>query len=177
MAAPLTPTGVKVQGNIKTIFVPTLNAAAPSLATLTATDALEVTNIFYADSGRYTKDTSTGTAPRRLGSKKVWEQAGTTNESFSGAMRYVVDPQAAAGSDGKKAYEKLTEGTTGYLFEVPGIDTDTDLAVGQFGRAIPVKFLAQNITGDPSDEFAEFAVEQGAIVTAPGAGALVAIVA
>lgn len=177
MATPLTPAGVKVQGNIKTVFVPSLSLTAPSLAAIIAADALEVTNIFYADSGRYTAESTTGAAPRRVGTTKVWQQFGSTNESFSGSLRYVVDPQAAAASDGKKAWEKFPEGTTGYLFEAPGVDTDADLAVGDFGRVVPVQFGARHIDGDPADEFAEFAVVQGVIVAAPGAGDLVAIVA
>lgn len=176
MATPLTPAGVKVQGNLKTIFTPTLVMGAPSLATLTGVDALEITNILYADSGRYQSESTTGEAPRRVGSTKVWQQFGTTNDSFSGALRYVVDPQAAAASDGKKAYEKFPEGTTGFVFQVPGVDTDADLAVGDFGIPIPVEFGSRFIDGDPADEFTEFAVVQQIIVTAPGAGDLVAIV-
>lgn len=177
MATPLTPAGVKVQGNIKSVFVPTLDMAAPSLALLTGAGALEITNILYADTGRYAVDSGTGAAPRRLGTSRTWQQFGTATESFNGALKYTIDPQAAPGSDGKKAYEKFTVGTTGYIFEVPGIDTDVALAVGQFGRAIPVKFGDPNIIGDTTDEFAEFTVEQAVIVTAPGAGDLVAIVA
>lgn len=177
MAAPLTPAGVKVQGNLKTIYVPTLSLTAPSLAVLTGVSALEVTNIFYADAGRYQRETNTGAAPRRQGTRKQWQQGGTTNESLSGALRYVVDPQSAAASDGKKAYETFPAGTTGFLFVAPGIDVDADLAVGDFGYGVPVKFLDRFIDGDPTDEFNEFSVVQSAIVTAPGAGELVAIVA
>lgn len=176
MATPLTPAGVKVQGNIKTIFTPTLDMGAPSLATLTGVDALEITNILYADSGRYTAEQTTGAAPRRVGTTKTWQQFGTTTDSFSGALHYVVDPQAAAASDGKKAYEKFPEGTTGFIFQVPGVDTDADLAVGDFGIPIPVEFGARYIDGDPTDEFNEFGVMQQIIVTAPGAGDLVAVV-
>lgn len=177
MAAPITPAGVKVQQNLKTIYVPTLDLATPSLATLTGVDALEVTNILYADAGRYQSESNTGEAPRRLGTGKVWQQFGSTNESFSGQLRYTVDPQATAGSDGKLAWEKFPQGTTGYLFQAPGIDVNADLAVGDFGFGIPVEFGSRFIDGDTTDEFAEFTVVQGIIVTAPGAGDLVALVA
>jgi hypothetical protein len=186
MATPITPAGVKVQNNLKRIFVPTLDRAAPSLAALTGTDALEVTNILYADTGWYQSTSNTGEAPRRVGTAKTWQQFGITTESFSGELRYTVDPQGAPSTEGttptpadpgKVAWEKFPEGTTGYLFEAPGIDTDADLAVGDFGIPIPVEFGPRYITGDPTNEFAEFAVVQGIIVTAPGAGDLVAIVA
>ena len=177
MATPLTPAGVKVQGNLKRIFVPSLDTDAPSLATLTDVDALEITNILYADTGWYQKENTTGAAPARVGSTKIWQQFGRSNESFSGDLRYTVDPQAAAASDGKKAWEEFPPGTVGFVFEAPGIDVDADLAVGDFGRGIPVELGERNITGDTTDEFAEFTVVQGIIVTAPGAGDLVAIVA
>lgn len=177
MAAPLTPAGVKVQGNLKTIYAPTLDLAAPSLAALTGVGALELTNILYADAGRYQAEDNTGEAPRRMGTAKTWQQFGSTTESFSGVLRYVVDPQAATGSDGKKAYEMLPKGTVGTLFIAPGVDTNADLVVGDFGYGVPVEFGKQVITGDPTDEFAEFAVEQAVIVSAPGAGELVALVA
>lgn len=177
MASPLTPAGVKVQGNLHSIYVPTLSLTAPSLADVNDTDAIDLSNIFYADSGRYQAENATGAAPRRLGSKKQWQQFGSLNESFSGVLRYTVDPQGATGSDGKKAFEALPEGTTGVLFIAPGIDIDATLAVGDFGYGVPIKVGKQVITGDPTDEFSEFAVEQAVIVTAPGAGDLVALVA
>lgn len=176
MAEPLTPAGVKVQGNIKAVFVPTLSLTDPDLSDLTGPSAIEMTNIFYADSGRYQAENATGAAPRRLGSRKQWQQFGSLNESFSGVLRYTVDPQGATGSDGKKAYEALPDGTTGVLFFAPGLDTDADLAVDDWGYGVPVEVGPQVITGDPADEFAEFAVEQSVIVVAPGAGALVQIV-
>ena len=177
MVTPITPAGVKVQNNLKRIFVPTLDTAAPSLATLTGVDALEITNILYADTGWYQSETTTGEAPRRVGTAKTWQQFGSTNESFNGALRYTVDPQAAAASDGKKAWEKFPVGTTGYVFELPGKDTDEDVAVDDFGIGIPIELGSRYITGDTTNEFAEFTVVQGIIVTAPGAGDLVAVVA
>jgi hypothetical protein len=177
MAAPLTPAGVKVQGQYKKIYVPTLSLTAPSVAAATAADALEVTNIWYADSGTYQTETNIGTAPRRIGTAKTWQIDGETNESFTGALRYVVNPQAAAGSDGKKAYEKFPAGTTGFVLHMPGVPVDTNLAVGQFGFVVPTKFLVRYIDGDVTNEFAEFAVVQQVIPVAPGAGELVALVA
>ena len=176
MAAPLTPTGVKVQGKIRLAFAPTGSLTAPSLAVITGVTALDVSNIFYEDSWAPSKETNKGNSPRRLGTTQQFEQSGITNHSL-GNLRYMVDPQAAAASDGKKAYEKFPEGTVGFFYERLALDVNTDFALGQFVRVIPVQVLAQNIGGDPSDEFAEFSVEQGVIVTSPGIGDLVAIVA
>lgn len=176
MVAPLTPTGIKTQGNVKWVFNATSSLTAPSVATWTAAGALDVSNIFYADSGRHMKETAKGPAPRRVGTTKVWQQTGTDNESF-GDLRYVVDPQGAAASDGKKAWEKFPPGTVGYFLERLGLSVDTDLAIGQWARVIPVKIAARNFDYDTTDEFGEIAVVQSVIVTAPGAGELVQMVA
>ena len=176
MAAPLTPTGIKVQGKVKVVFAPTGSLTSPSLAIATGATALDVSNIFYADGWSYTKETSKVTAPRRLGTTRQWEQAGTTSETL-GELHYQVDPQAAAATDGKKAWEKLPNGTTGFFYVRKGLDVNTDLAIGQFVEVVPTQLLERYITGDPTDEAAEFTVVQQAIITAPGAGDLVALVA
>ena len=112
-------------------------------------------------------------APRRLASTTVTERFGTTTETL-GDLIYLVDPQAAAGSDGKKAYEALIEGSTGYFVERPGDDADTDIAAGDFVIVRPVQLGRQLITGDPSDEAAEFQVTQPVSQTGT-ASALVAV--
>ena len=176
MAAPLTPVGVKVQGKRKLVFVPSLSLTAPSVAAATAPDALDVTNIFYSDGFPVNIENTKVTAPRRLGSTKIWEQAGTSNQTL-GDLRYTVDPQGATGSDGMKAYAKFPKGTVGYMLMRDGIDVDTDLAVGQKVRVVPIEFLDRDITGDPNDEASEFTVVQGGIIRAPGMTDLVAMVA
>jgi hypothetical protein len=176
MPTPLTPTGIKVQGRIRITFAPTGSLTAPSLAIMTGATALDVSNIFYEDSWAPSKETNKGSAPRRLGTAQVWEQGGITNHSL-GDLRYQIDPQGAALSDGKKAYEKFPEGTVGYFYWRFGMSVDTDFAIGQFVQVAPVQLLARNIGGDPADEFAEFSVSQQVIVTAPGITELVAIVA
>lgn len=176
MVAPLTPVGVKAQGTAKWVFSPTSSLTAPSVAVWVAAAALDCTNIFYADSGRHTKETAKGQAPRRLGSTRIGEQFGNATESF-GDLRYVFNPQGAALSDGKKAYEKFPEGTIGYFLERLGMSVDTDIAVGQFVRVMPVTLGARNFDYDPTDEFAEYAIIQSVIVTPPYAGELVAMAA
>lgn len=176
MAAPLTPAGVNVQGKIKTVFAPTGSLTAPSLAVFNGATALDVSNILYADGYAYTKEQTKNAAPRRHGSKKVWETDGTTSESL-GDLRYTVDPQGAAASDGKKAWEKFLPGTIGFFLQRMGLDIDTDLAIGQWVEVTPAKLLARYIIGDVTDESSEFTVVQSVIVTAPGKGELVQLVA
>ena len=169
------PAGVTAQGSIKVAFAPVMDRLAPSLAQLTAVGALDISCYLYGWAP--TAEANKGAAPRRLCSKRDFEKFGTTTESI-GDLQYTIDPQAAAASDGKKAYEMLVDGTAGYLTERLGKDAqDDDFAVGDFVIVRPVLFGPQTITGDPSDEFAEFTVNQPVAVQAPGAGPLVALVA
>lgn len=165
MAAPINPNGVGVQGNIKVVWVEALTSlSSPSAAEINAGTSLDVSYYLY-DAGWAPGVTSNRvTSPRRLASRKSRERFGTTTETL-GDLVYTVDPQSAAGSDGKKAYEALIEGSTGYFVERPGEDADTDIAAGDFVNIYPVEVGPQVITGDPADEAAEFQVTQPVSVT------------
>lgn len=167
------PAGVKVQGNISVVFAPTGSLTAPSLAVINGASALDISG--YLTAWNTTATANRGNPPRRLGSTKQYESFGTTTESIAD-LTYVVQPQAVAASAGKKAFETLLEGVTGYLYERLGLPATTAWAVGQFCIVRPVVFGPQNIMGDPSDEFAEFMVTQPVALQAPGAGDLVAVV-
>ena len=174
MAAPINPNGVGVQGNIKVIWVETIaNKEAPTAAEINAGTSLDVSYYLYENGWAPGVTSNRVSAPRRLASTTVTERFGTTTETL-GDLIYLVDPQAAAGSDGKKAYEALIEGSTGYFVERPGDDADTDIAAGDFVIVRPVQLGRQLITGDPSDEAAEFQVTQPVSQTGT-ASALVAV--
>ena len=165
MAAPINPTGVGVQGNYKVVWVETLTSlTSPSAAEINAGTSLDVSYYLYADGWQPGVTANRVTAPRRLASRTSTERFGTTTETL-GDLVYVVDPQAAAGSNGKKAYEALTEGSTGYFVERPGEDADGDIVAGDFVNIYPVEVGPQVITGDTTDEAAEFQVVQPVSVT------------
>lgn len=173
--ATIFPAGVTAQGNISVMFSPVMDRLAPSLAELEAVGSLDLSCFLYGWAPA--AEANKGAAPRRLCSKREFEKFGATTESI-GDLSYTVDPQAAAASDGKKAYEALTEGTAGYLTERLGMDAEEgDYTIGDFVVVRPVLFGPQIIIGDPTDEFAEFTVNQPVAVQAPGAGPLVALVA
>lgn len=174
MAAPINPNGVGVQGNIKVIWVETIaNKSAPTAAEINAGTSLDVSYYLYANGWTPGVTSNRVSAPRRLASRTTTERFGTTTETL-GDLIYVVDPQAAGGSNGKKAYEALTEGSTGYLVERPGQDADEDIAAGDFVIVRPVELGTQLITGDTTDEAGEFSVTQPVNQTGT-ASALVAV--
>lgn len=165
MVAPINPNGVGVQGNIKVVWVETLSSTtSPSAAQINAGTSLDVSYYLYEGGWAPGVTSNRVTAPRRLASRTSTERFGTTTETL-GDLVYVVDPQAASGSNGKKAYEALTEGSTGWFVERPGEDADGDIVAGDFVTVYPVELGAQVITGDTADEAAEFRVVQPVSVT------------
>jgi hypothetical protein len=159
--------------NLKLIFCPTGSLTAPSLALFTGGTALDISCYNY--NWPPTKTANKVTAPRRVCDSRVFQKLGLTQEDI-GNMQYMIDPQAAAASTGKLAYEKLAEGNTGYILERWGLDSKTvDLAVGQFVVMRYVKCGPQFITGDIGSEEAEIMVDQTMGLLA-ASGSLVAVV-
>lgn len=167
MAAPLRPTATKAYLRDKWIFVPTLaSQAAPTVAELTGASALDVTNMFFQSSARPSVSTNLARAPKRIGDSETYEFVGET-QSTIGEVRYSFNPQGAALSTGKKAYEKFPLNTTGYLVNRLGLDRDTDVAATQFVTVYPVEFGAQNETLEGDAEGAEVAIVQTVAQTGP----------
>lgn len=169
MVAPVRPSATKAYLREKIIFVPTLtDPQSPSLAELNAASSLDVTKMFFASSARPSQSTNLARAPRRLGDGETYEFVGES-QSTLGEVRYSFNPQGAASSDGKKAFEKFPAGTTGYLVWRMGIDRDADLATGQFVTSYPVEFGPQHETTEGDGEAAEVGIVQTVAQTGPKA--------
>lgn len=140
MAEPLRPTARKTFGKTNWIFVTTLaSQTAPSAADVNAATGIDVTRILFASTGKPTQSTNRVTNERRLGDTKTYEFIGITNVT-GGDMLYAFDPQGAAASDGKKFFEKIPDGTTGFLIERKGLGRAVTPAAGQFVNVYPVEF-------------------------------------
>lgn len=169
MAAPIRPAGVSAFGNEKWIFVPNANGIvdkdAPAIDEVTAVGALDVSGMLYVDGfDGPTADTSRVTSPRRIMDQTVLSALGTTTFNM-GDLLYQVDPQAAPGADGKKAYETLDDNLAGYLVNVPGFDPETDVAEGDYVIVYPCKLGPKVITKTGTGEDGEFAVRQAVGIT------------
>jgi hypothetical protein len=166
MAAPIRPAAVSAFGTEKWVFVPAIaDPAAPSLAVLNGATSLDVTKMLMESSARPDASTDMARSERRVGDVESFEFPGETQWT-GGEIMYQFAPQAAALSDGKKAYEKLPQGTTGYLVRRLGINRDTDLAVGQFVTCYPVAFGTQVETTVGEGASREVVIKQGVGVTA-----------
>ena len=164
------PEGVTVQGNIGLWVVPAIaNPSAPSLAEVTGVGSLNISCMLMGDSWAPTMEQNKGEAPRRLCSKTVVDRFGNVKYTLPD-LNVTVDPQAESGDDGVKAYETLTPGLKPYILERLGIDAEeVAWAVGQWVIPWAVELGERGpITGDTSDEFAEFSYTQGLVVRGNG---------
>ena len=159
------PAGVRVQGNGKLQWVPTVaSISVASLAEINAAGSLDVSGYFDAAGWQPGINQNKGNPPRRLASTVQFEQFG--NVTFSlGDLQYMFTPQGATASTGQLAYEKLTPGSSGFFVVRDGLDANTAFAIGQFVAIWPVTLGQRLPSGDSSDEFAEYMVTQPVIVT------------
>lgn len=156
------PEGVPTLGNIAVKAVVTIaSIAAPALATeLNAAGSEDISLHLYPAGWGPTADTPLGTAPARLGSRKIRQSFNRTTFSLP-ALQYVYDPQADVADPGNEAFDLLKEGLEFYLVERRGLDAETDVwAVGQKVRVHHVELGPQVTQGDPTDENAEFYIMQ-----------------
>ena len=168
MAAGLRPLGTKAYRQTRIILVKdaAYDPEAPSLAILTGASALDVTNMFYASSATPSSSANLVTAPRRVGDGSQYQRVGSSQKSI-GEVRYSFDPQAAALSDGKKAFEFLPELTTGYYVTVMGQPDDGTMAVGDFVTSRPFEAGDQDEVPEGDGESAEVAIVQTLAQTGP----------
>src|SRR5699024_10515922 len=134
-------------------YIPTVtevNANAPA--------SLDVTCAVLAGTFAPTQNVSRASAPRRMCSITSLERITGVTESIPD-ISCAVDPQAAAGSDGKKAFETLTAGLAGFLVARFGLDRYEEWKAGQFVNVYPVR-LGPGLITNPSEDGAEFIVVQ-----------------
>lgn len=176
MTAPVRPAGVKAFGKEKWSFVPAIaTQGTPKVTEITATGALDMSCYLYDTTAEPAVNQNRVTPPPRLCDTAQYERIGLANYQGGDAI-YAVDPQAATGSTGKKAYETLPKGTTGFLVRRLGIDVNTDWTIGDFVSVFPVEFGEQLITKVGQAEATEVSVQQSFAITGPPS-TLVAVIA
>ena len=163
------PAGTGVQGNLGVKWVEAIaDEAAPSLATeLEAASSVDISCYLYAGGWNVTVNANKGAAPRRLCTRQTTEQFGATTYTLADLL-YTLDPQAADSDPDNAALAALTAGSEGFIVVRMGLDArELAWAVGQYVNVYAVRLGEQNHIGDTTDEFAEFQVQQPAILTKP----------
>lgn len=162
------PDAVKSQGAISVTAIPIADLAAPSLPSLAdlTSAGVNISLYLYTGSAAPSSTTTTGEAPRRLGSKDVTQEMGTTNHAIAD-LQYVYDPQAVDGDPANAARAMLTEGDEFFLVYRYGPDGKDDLAVGDKVNVWRVQVGPQNEGATGDGEFDHLSITQSVIAKAP----------
>lgn len=139
MAAPVKPALVKSFGKDSWGFAVAVNDPdAPTTTELTAVTGINLSCMLFREQEGLTGATEKVTLPALLCETTQYEANGPTTYSMSD-LQASFNPQGAAGSDGKKAWEALQEGAVGYLWRRQGITSTDDIAADQFVDLVPVE--------------------------------------
>lgn len=142
MVAPSKPQLVTANGKDSWFFVPAVaDKTAPTVAEVNAATGLNISCYLWSDFEGLTSSTGKVTLPRLLCELNTYEANDVTTFTVSD-LDFAFAPQAASGSDGKKAWEKFQAGgLTGYLIRRQGITADQatpEATAGQFVDVMPV---------------------------------------
>lgn len=149
MAVPIKPAFSLAYGKESWGFAPAVaNAATPLLTELNAVTGLNLSCMLFGEQDGLSGDTEKVTLPRRMCETEQYQANGSTTYTMAD-LAVQFDPQAAAASNGKKAWETLIAGAKGYLWRRQGLDATTDLATGQFVDLVPVE-IGPRIPGKTS---------------------------
>lgn len=162
------PDAVKAQGAISVTVIPVADLSTPSAPKLSelTTDGVNISLYLFSGAGAPSSTTTTGEAPRRLGSKDVPQEMGNTSHAI-GDLQYVYDPQAADGASANAARDMLTEGDEFYAVYRYGKDGEDDLAVSDKVNVWHIQVGPQNEGATGDGEFDQLAITQTAIAKAP----------
>ena len=139
MAAPTKPVKKMANGNDAWVFVTAIaDITAPKLTEVNAAGAYNLSCSVFAEQDGPTTTTNKVTLPRYLCETDEFEVNGTASHAMADLM-VAFDPQGASASDGKKAWETMTDGISGFLVRRQGVASTADFAVGQFVDTIPVQ--------------------------------------
>lgn len=164
----LFPEATQVYGNTSVLIVQTMAVpSAPDLSSdINAASTVNVSCFLY-NGGTGTSTTAKGEAPRRLCTKSVLQQFGSTTYEVTD-LQYTYDPQAVPGADANKARAALVEGSEVYLVLRRGLDAqDTAYAAGQIVDVWKVKLGPQNKTQTGDGEYDEYSITQAVIALSP----------
>lgn len=158
------PDAVKSQGKISVVAIALADltsTSSPSLAELN-TDGVNVSMYLYTGSAVPVSTTNTGESPRRLGSKNIIQEFGTTNHAL-GDLQYVYDPQASSSDPANAAKTLLVEGDEFYLVYRYGVDSEDAFALADKVNVWHVQVGPQNEGSTGDGEFDQLSITQAVI--------------
>ncbi|WP_436702407.1 hypothetical protein [Nocardioides sp. BYT-33-1] len=136
----------------------------PKLTELDAVTGFILSCSLFGEQGDPTVTQEKVTLPRILCQTQQFEVNGTVTFAMPDLI-VSFSPQAAAGSDGKKAWETMTDQLNGFLWRRQNVPARDALAVGQFVDIIPVQ-LGDKVPGKTSTGAdGVYSFTQGASIT------------
>ena len=150
MAAPISPAKKLANGKDSWWLVPTVDdTTAPSITEVNAATGLNLTGYLMGDYEGPSSETEKVTLPRVVLETEDTQVDGATTRTIPDMM-LTVQPQAAAASDGKKAWELFDAGSgtyEGFLVRRQDVvGTTGDASVGEFLDVWPVSARRQDPT-------------------------------
>lgn len=138
MAAPIKPALKLAFGNDSWGFAPVVaNILIPKVTELNAASGFNLSCSLFGEQEGLSATTEKVSLPRLLCETVTYESNGATSFAMADLM-ISFDPQAAAASNGKKAWETLTDGITGFLWRRQGVAASADVAIGEFVDIVPI---------------------------------------
>lgn len=150
MADSLRPSPALTLGRDTWYYVPAGGFAdytSPTATELSAASVLDFTRMAMADGTTAPSRTAAREASnRRLGDENTFEVKGVTSYA-GGTLTYATNPQAVAGSDGKKAWEKFLDGPDGgYIVRRLAVERQVAPTAGQFVSVFPADLSESLLT-------------------------------
>lgn len=165
MAAPTKPALTLAFGTDGWGFVLAVaNIAAPTLVELNAVSGFSLSCSVFGDQGGVTASTEKVTLTRLLCETVQYQVNGATTFEMAELM-VSFNPQGATASAGVKAWETMTDGLAGFLWQRQGVVATTDLASGQFVNIIPIQLGTKNPTKTSTGADGVFAFTQPCSIT------------
>lgn len=160
MAAPTKPALVKAFGNESwTFLVAIASKTAPTAVELEAATGFNLSCSLFGEQEGLTASTEKVTLPRRLCETVTFESNGPTSYSMADLV-VSFDPQGAPASAGKKAWETLVDGSSGFLVQRLGKAGTGVFVAGDYVNVVPVQLATKTPTktGNGADSVVAFNV-------------------
>lgn len=166
MSVPVKPALKRAWARDRWLWVPAIaDPSAPTVAEITAAAAFNLSCSLFGDTQEgFTATTEKVTLPRRNCETEQFQVNGSTTYAAPDLM-VSLSPQAAALSDGKKAWEAMDDLAEGFLVRGQDLDPMVDFLAGEFVDVVPASLGVKVPTKTGNDATGVYAFTVPASIT------------
>lgn len=166
MSVPVKPALKRAFARDRWYWVPAIaDTSAPTVAEVTATAGFNLSCSLFGDTqDGFDATTDKVTLPRRNCETDVFQVNGNTTHTAPDLL-VSFQPQAAALSDGKKAWEAMDDLADGFLVRLQDVDPLVDSVAGQFADVVPASLGVKVPTKTANDASGVYAFKVPASIT------------